>query len=596
MGAFPFLSVLSASQAWRGNGFSALQCAVPLRSALFISRQKQTEAMPKPRATPASGYNGRAGREDDSKEEDQQAEKESTPLGHPMHDPKPTGSENSKKGGSSTQIPSKRTRGAKRRAEAADVPTEDCDDIMTADPSFESGEMAPTTKKRSLTTMENDYSSIREHPTRANSIEGVSTLPNFWKPGLPSDSAVPLPSPDVNADLWTADGYNHGKKKLTFRTGWPKSKPMDSLPQAPFLTHTMQYRIDSTPSPSVSPIPTSSGPGEMMMDFSLRYKGDDLTFKSGLPKAIQRTVDAEAAAAAAAAAASASSQTEPNMHMENHHHNGPEKSLDMVNTIITHITPSQRNGRNGGSSAPTVHFWHDTSPATLSGDSPSPDPILVSSSVDMFQDNHHHHHLQQQHHGQHQHHGSVEGHELGDHTMEPMAAHTFVNIPFNATAPGSNAPIATYDFVSFESPDMRKQRASLNAEEEELGSQVAPSGRGRRRSPIWSNFARIGNKFVCQLCKPTNQSQFSPSVTTRTLRRHISSAHPEVAEEYGFIQPQERIQHQHHAEVSMDPAAYATGILEGEEALPDMDDLKSESHHDLDEVVSHEGSLHEDRS
>lgn len=465
--------------------------------------------MPKVKTAPPSGFHGRVAQEDESKGDDH----EDTPSADAStHNSKRTDADTSKKNESTSRSTAKRARGAKRRPEGDNQPTEEGRDVGPADPSFEQGELPTAAKKRAPLPNDNDYSTNREHPIRSNAIEGAGIITNLWKPGLPSDTAVPPPTPDANAELWTSEGFTHGKKPLVFRTGWPKSKPIDGSPNAPFLTHTMQYRIDTAPSPSISPIPVSSGPNEMMMDFSLRYKSEDLTFKSGLPKAIQKAVEAEAAAAAAAAAAAnASSTSHPKDTANAGNGNVSEKPLEMVNTIVTHITPSHRTNRNG-SSAPSVHFWHDTTPAALSGAAESSD---VSSHLELYN-----HDIT---------------HDL-NHPSDAPATHTFVNIPFNNPAGSGPASMSTYDFVSFEAPDMRKRKNGGQGDEEG----APPTGRGRRRSPIWSNFARIGTKFVCQLCKPSNANQFSPSVTTRTLRRHITTAHPEVAEEYGFIQPIDR--------------------------------------------------------
>lgn len=508
----PYLSILSVKCIWRQSAFahSNVRSCDGLLSSLVVGYK--LGSMPKVKTTPLPGFHSRIAQEDVAKGDDH----EDTPLaGPPSQNSKRNDADTAKKAESTSRATAKRARGAKRRAEGDTLSAEEGRDVGSADPSFEQGELPTATKKRAPPTSDNDYSTSRDHPIRSNAIEGAGIITNLWKPGLPSDAVVPPPTPDANADLWTSEGFTQGKRPLVFRTGWPKSKPIDGSPNAPFLTHTMQYRVDPSPPHSISPIPATSGPNEMMMDFSLRYKSEDLTFKSGLPKAIQKAVEAEAAAAAAAAAAAQASSA-PLARGPGHAENGnnADKPLEIINTIVTHITPSHRTNRNG-STAPSVHFWHDTTPATLSGAAESSD---MSPNLELYN-----------------HDPNEVSHDLG-HVSEAPATHTFVNIPFNNPTGAGTSSMSTYDFVSFEAPDMRKRRNGTPGDEEG----APPTGRGRRRSPIWSNFARIGTKFVCQLCKPSNANQFSPSVTTRTLRRHITSAHPEVAEEYGFIQPIDR--------------------------------------------------------
>ena len=519
--------------------------------------------MPKSRSTLPAGYKDGGGREDDSKEEDHDLG-ESSVSGLPSDSSPLSGHESLKKGENRSKEPNKRARVAKRRAENGGVIEEDGLETGEAGVAFDASEMMPGPKKRSQVAVENEYVHNRDSPTRSSMIAGTNVMTNFWRPTLPSESAVPLPSTDVNSDLWTTDGYNHGKKQLVFRTGWPKSKPIDSLPQGPYITQPPQYRTDSSSVPSSNLASSSTGPNEMMLDFSLRYKSDDLTFKSGLPKSIQRAVDAEAAAAAAAAASSSDlnataptnpSHTNSNDRIPSTHqlHSSGKPNIEIVNTIITQVSPnSQRSSSRNGSST-VVHFWHDTSPTSMVSHIDLTE-AHIASNVDMYNESH-----------------QDMAHETD---IGAESTHTFVNVPYNSVGPSVPTSLSTYDFVSFESPDARKRRKSASRGEED--GTTATNGRGRRRSPIWSNFIRVGPKFVCQLCKPSNPNLFSPSVTTRTLRRHITSAHPEVAEEYGFISSHDRGS----PDVHLNPA-YSIDSNVNEAELDSIHGVEGSKHHEF---------------
>ena len=77
--------------------------------------------------------------------------------------------------------------------------------------------------------------------------------------------------------------------------------------------------------------------------------------------------------------------------------------------------------------------------------------------------------------------------------------------------------------------DIRPAQSDLQASLPKLRT-TSPFGvtRGRRKSSIWSHFAlQNDHKYACRFCKST--TVFSSSVTTRTLKKHIISYHPDVA-------------------------------------------------------------------
>lgn len=159
----------------------------------------------------------------------------------------------------------------------------------------------------------------------------------------------------------------------------------------------------------------------------------------------------------------------------------------------------------------------------------------------------------------------------------PLQSPVFVSMYPTSTSTFSTTPSTTnFSFINVESPfSPSKSSRQASAQSTTQDANLPTTGlRGRRRSPIWTYFALTNEKYVCQVCKDTNLTgTFSQSVTTRTLKKHLSSHHPELPIDFTQVpDPQD-----HHV-VAQD------GMMEAE---PDLDHLNNIHSLDMENGVIH---------
>lgn len=382
-------------------------------------------------------------------------------------------------------------------------------------------------KKRTSASHAIDDPTNRVSTGKSSAIVGEQTLPNFWKAYVSSEAPV-MSHSEMHSDIWPLESPS-SSKPLVFRSGWPrKRKNGNANPNFTAATPSGEFVLNMTTVAS-PPASSSTGPAEMTFDFAVPV-ANDYTFRSGLPKAIQRTMAAEAASLAPLGPQISEDSSHSAVELQTEANKGKKAKeysfkratpyrLLTANTI-THISQEpnvpEPKGRAGRS------YWHDTSPY------PHKD-----SATEAVQDPYHSSTPQQYYYVQHKIQFDTEQViELDPH--QDQVEQTFTSAT-DAAQP-SNHP--TINFIPFQpwdgsrsSSNGHPSRATRTTDDGESIATlpIPPATRGRRRSPIWNHFVLEENKFVCQLCKEVTTT-FAASVTTRTLRKHVAALHPDYAE------------------------------------------------------------------
>ena len=251
---------------------------------------------------------------------------------------------------------------------------------------------------------------------------------------------------------------------------------------------------------------------------------DELQFESGLPKELLQRINADQHASTEAKTAE-----KPNAH-DNDPTTITSPSIEQANSKMTSSTSNQYNNTDIQATPRANHIW-------ITDIVPSASPPLPTAQTPHQTNSFH-----------------IIGASSHQHTTVFVTEFPYgtASIPHQSPPPPSSVP-TTFSFVNVDMEFLlspRKPSIQENGTEASLTSSSPPSTsgshsvshalsskprplspfgvpRGRRKSPIWAHFVLQNEKYACRICK--SSTVFSYSVTTRTLKKHIMSYHPEIA-------------------------------------------------------------------